>query len=660
MSRERTICLAGNPNAGKTTLFNRLTGANHYVGNWAGVTVERKEGHLVHGDTTIHVVDLPGIYSLSPYSLEEKIAREYLLDGRFDYVVNIVDATSLERNLYLSTQLIELGVPTIILLNMMDEAEKRGLTIDADRLSERLGVPVFPIVALKGENLENVLDRIAGGIDATPKIHPLITYDGETEGMLTTIASAIEEMPYPDRKRWTSLMIFEHDEIIRKEVTFNRRLKIDHHNGEKIIHQKYDFIARLIDEIVHHERPIGSTLTDRIDNVLLNKFWGIPIFLGIMGLVFYLTFNIGNIFVDVIDVFFAETLSGWVRDGLSALATAPWLINLIVDGVIGGVGGVLTFVPNIAILFFFISILEDSGYMARVAFIMDQWMTRVGLSGKTFIPMILGFGCNVPAIMATRTLENENDRLLAILINPFMSCGARFPVYVLLSSAFFPENAFLVTFSLYLLGIVVALLAAYVLRHTLFKGEASHFIMEMPSYRLPDPKSLFVHVFERIKGYLIKAGTVIFAASVILWFVLNYNFSGPTAITESFGATIGRGLAPLLRFNGFGTWEAALSLLTGIFAKEIVVANMSILYGISESASAAGIYGALSGQFTALSIYAFMVFVLLYTPCVAVIGVIKRETNSWKWTAFSVLYQLAIAWTLSGVIYQVGSLFTGG
>ncbi len=659
MSKERTICLAGNPNAGKTTLFNRLTGANHYVGNWAGVTVERKEGHLTHRDARIQVVDLPGIYSLSPYSLEEKIAREYLLDGRFDYVVNIVDATSLERNLYLSTQLIELGMPTIILLNMMDEAEKRGMTIDADLLSERLGVPVIPIVALKGENLEAVLDKIVAGDQATPKGHPLITYDAETEAMLETISSAIVTGPYPDRERWTSLMIFEHDEIIREKVTFSRSLEIDHHNGEKIIHQKYDFIGRLIAEVVHYARPIGSTLTDRIDNVLLNKVWGIPIFLGIMGLVFYLTFNIGNVFVEYIDVFFSELLSGWVRGSLVALSTAPWLINLIVDGVIGGVGGVLTFVPNIAILFFFISILEDSGYMARVAFIMDQWMTKVGLSGKTFIPMILGFGCNVPAIMATRTLENENDRLLAILINPFMSCGARFPVYVLLSSAFFPERAFLVTFSLYLLGIVVALAAAFVLRHTLFKGEASHFIMEMPSYRLPDLKSLFVHVFERIKGYLIKAGTVIFAASVILWFVLNYNFAGPAAITESFGASVGKALAPLLRFNGFGTWEAALSLLTGIFAKEIVVANMSILYGISDSASAAGIYGALSAQFTPLSIYAFLVFVLLYTPCVAVIGVIKRETNSWKWTGFSVVYQLAIAWVLSGLIYQIGRLFIG-
>ncbi len=338
------------------------------------------------------------------------------------------------------------------------------------------------------------------------------------------------------------------------------------------------------------------------------------------------------------------------------IGVADWMQSLIVDGIIGGVGGVLTFVPNIAIMFFFISILEDSGYMARVAFIMDRWMTKVGLNGKTFIPMILGFGCNVPAIMGTRTLENENDRLIAILINPFMSCSARLPVYILFASVFFKGYESLVTYSLYVFGILVALLMAYLFRKFLFKSEETPFIMELPTYRLPIPKALFIHVWERVRGYIVKAGTVIFAASVILWVITSYNFSGPAIITESFGASIGKVIAPVFKPLGFGRWQAALSLLTGIAAKEIVVSNMAIVYGFADPEATRAFAQVLQSEFTALSAYAFMVFVLLYSPCVAVIGVIKRETNSWKWTGFSVAYQIAVAWVFAFLVYQVGRL----
>ena len=645
------IALAGNPNSGKTTLFNGLTGAKHYVGNWAGVTVEKREGKIKYKDHEMNIVDLPGTYSLSPYSIEEIVSREYVLGDEVDVVLNVVDATNLERNLFLTLQLIELGKPVVVALNMMDEVEKIGLKIDVKELSLQLGVPVIEITAKKKIGFENMLDKIStcDAIDISKKIIYNAYIEEEIENHIRAYTSKTHN------PRWHAIKLLEGDIEVEKHFDVKEESKY----VEAMSVEKYEFISSVLKHSFTAQaknKRVGNTVTDKIDHVLLNPIMGVPIFALIMSLVFYITFNVGGIFLDMIDVFFAEVLSGWVISFLEMLNVSDWLVSLIVDGIIGGVGGVLTFVPNIALLFVGISFLEDSGYMSRVAFIMDGWMRKVGLSGKTFIPMILGFGCNVPAIMSTRTLENENDRLLAILINPFMSCGARLPVYALFAAAFFRGYETLVVISLYFIGIFVALLAAFILRKTILKGDEDPFIMELPTYRLPELKTLGIHVWERVRGYIIKAGTIIFAASVILWVVLNFNFTGMTDLTNSFGAYIGRGISFIFIPLGFGTWEASLSLLTGIIAKEIVVSNMMIVYGLGESATSGMLSSALSGVFTQATAYAFMVFVLLYTPCVAVIGVVRRETNSLKWTIFSVCYQFAIAWIVAMLVYQVGSL----
>ncbi len=651
-----TMALAGNPNSGKTTLLNGLTGARHYVGNWAGVTVEKKEGSIEYGGESITIVDLPGIYSLSPFSLEERITRQYILEDMPDLIVNIVDASALERNLFLTLQLIELGRPVVIALNMMDEAEKRGMKIDVERLSKELGVPIVPIIARKEQGLDALMDQVLETVNNVAKTKvPFVEYSTEMETHIKKAVDFLPKLPIYMNQRWVCLKLLERDEMLLETISVENMDSLPVLD-EQIANEKYLAINKMLDKVVDRPEENYDKLSNRLDKYLLNQWFGIPIFAAIMYAVFNMTFTIGGYGVDFLDGFFSETVAGWASTLLQTLGVAGWMQSLIVDGIIGGVGGVLTFVPNIAIMFFFISILEDSGYMARVAFIMDRWMTKVGLNGKTFIPMILGFGCNVPAIMGTRTLENENDRLIAILINPFMSCSARLPVYILFASVFFKGYESVVTYSLYLFGIIVALLMAYIFRRVLFKSEETPFIMELPTYRLPVVKALFIHVWERVQGYVVKAGTVIFAASVVLWVITSYNLTGSAAITESFGASIGKFIAPVFAPMGFGTWQAALSLLTGIAAKEIVVSNMAIVYGFADPNATAEFADVLSSQFTALSAYAFMVFVLLYTPCVAVIGVIKRETNSWKWTGFSVLYQIGVAWFFAFAVYQIGSL----
>jgi ferrous iron transport protein B len=643
------IALAGNPNCGKTTLFNILTGANHYVGNWAGVTVEKKSGFLNHEGNKIEVLDLPGIYSLSPFTIEEKVTRKYIIDEKPDVVINIVDGCNLERNLYLTTQILELNVPVILAVNMMDEVEKQGLSLDLDGISKDLGIAVIPISASKNQGIDKLLDNVVRSKDA-----PTFKIDyGVYEKNITEVMESLPESRMANfDKRWLGIKILERDEEIIESFPGNE----DENLSDQFISLRYEYITGLVNKRMTGKEFGQKTFSDKVDEYLLNKYIGLPLFLVIMAFVFYITFNVGNVFVDKLDGFFSGSLAGFVRDALTVNDVAPWLVNLVSDGIIGGVGGVLVFVPNIAILFIAISFLEDSGYMARVSFLMDYYMQKVGLNGKTFIPMILGFGCNVPAIMGTRTLENERDRLIAILINPFMSCGARFPVYVMFAGIFFKGYETLVVTSLYVLGIIVALVVAYIFRKTIFKGEGTHFIMEMPAYRLPNLKSLAIHVWERVKGYIAKAGTVIFAASIIIWFITNYNMSGMAPITESFGASLGKIIAPVFAPMGFGNWQSALSLLSGIFAKEIVVANMAIVFGFSDP-SLGGFGQVLMDNFTQLSAYAFMVFVLLYTPCVATIGVIKRETNSWKWTFFSLGYQIAVAWIVSFAIYSVGRIF---
>lgn len=657
-----TIALAGNPNSGKTTLMNALTGTRHQVGNWPGVTVEKKEGILTEGNRTVRIVDLPGVYSLSPFTIEERIARDFLLQEKPDVVINLVDACNLERNLYLTTQLMELRVPMVIALNMMDEADKKGFAISPERLQASLGVPVVPIAAIESRGLNALLEQAyAMRPESAASIRDL-EYGPMLEGMIRKLTREMDEhaVHAAAPRRWLALKALEQDERLESLIGQEkaRYLKVENNYADEIAGHKYQFIARIMGEAVNHPAESAYAFSDKLDRVLLHRWVGIPIFLMVMGVVFKFTFDIGGIFVDMLDGFFSGPLSEGLRTLMQTAGIAEWLIQLLVDGVVGGVGGVLTFLPNIAILFLAISLLEDSGYMARAAFLLDQWMQKVGLNGKTFIPMVLGFGCNVPGIMAARTLENEKDRLIAILINPFMSCGARFPVYVLIASAFFPGNEAVVTYSLYLLGILVALGAAWLLRNTLFRGEETHFIMELPPYRMPKLKFLAIHVWDRVQGYLVKAGTVIFAAAVILWLMLNYNFSGPSDITQSFGAMFGQATAFIFAPLGFGNWQASLSLFSGIAAKEIVVANMSIIYGIGDNAGADAFRQALSADFTPLKAYCFMVFVLLYTPCAAVIGVIRRETDSWKWTAFSVFFQFGVAWVVAALFYQVGRLLS--
>lgn len=617
---ELVIALAGNPNSGKTTLFNSLTGSRQYVGNWPGVTVEKKEGKVKQDGKNIVIVDLPGTYSLSPYSMEEIIAKDFVVNEKPDVVVNIVDASNIERNLFLSIQLLELGRPTVIALNMMDVAKSRGYEIDIAKLSKELSVPIIPIVASKGQGVKELIS--AAIVASTSNFE---------------LSSGIKSLLEKNKEHEKESANLELADEIKTDLT-------------------YEYIEGVIKKSVKRPTESKATLSDKVDYFLTHKYLGIPIFALIMFFTFYFTFDlVGNVFNEAIDGFIAESLSPAVEAGLIAIGGQEWLISLVVDGIIAGVGGVIIFIPNVACLFFMISLMEDTGYMARVAFIMDRSMRNIGLNGKAFIPMVLGLGCNVPAIMSTRTLESEKDRLTAILINPFVSCSARLPVYTLFAAAFFPRNEKYVVFSLYLLGIMIAILVGLIFKKTLFKADETPFIMELPPYRFPSLKNLALHIWDRVKGFLIRAGTLIFGASVVLWFVLGFNMSGPAEINESFGAGIGKIIAPLFTPLGFGNWEAALSLLTGVVAKEVVISNMAIIYGIGE---AAGDFAtALSGTFSLVSAYAFMVFVLLYTPCIAVIGVVKRETNSYKWTIFSGAYQLFVAWFVAMIVYQIGSLF---
>lgn len=619
--RNFTIALAGNPNCGKTTLFNSLTGSRQYVGNWPGVTVEKKEGYFISDEDKIKIVDLPGIYSLSPYSMEEIVSKNYIIEENPDVVVNIVDASNLERNLFLTLQLLRLKKPMVIALNMVDVAKRMGHEINIKEIEKTLGVKVIPIVASRNEGIEELVEAV------------------KTQNV---------------RNKETPLIKNFFDKISEiEEVVDSEDLR-----EEQKTDLTYEFIENISGAILKKPEEEKYTVSDKIDQVLTNKYLAIPIFALFMFFTFFVTFDlVGNPLNGLIDALITETIAPALKMFLLSIGAQGWLISLIIDGILSGVGGVLVFIPNVACLFLMISLMEDTGYMARVAFIMDRAMRNIGLSGKAFIPLVLGIGCNVPAIMSTRTLESEKDRLTSILINPFVSCSARLPVYTLFAAAFFPGNEKYIVFSLYALGILVAIAVGLIFKKTLFKAEETPFIMELPQYRFPSLKNLFLHIWDRVKGFIVRAGTLIFGASIVLWFILNYNFAGPAEINNSIGASIGKFIAPLLAPLGFGNYQAALSLLTGVLAKEVVIANMAIIYGVGQTA---GEFAAtLSSTFTPVSAYAFMIFVLLYTPCVSVIGVIRRETNSLKWTVFSVLYQLGIAWFVAMAFYQIASLLLG-
>ena len=657
---EITVAFVGNPNCGKTTLFNALTGATLKVANWPGVTVERVEGEAKYKDQRIRVIDLPGIYSLTSYSIEEKVSRKCVMDEKVDVIINVVDASSLERNLYLTLQLLELGKPLILALNMMDIVEERGMEIDLHRLPEMLGnIPVIPVSARKRTGLEVLLHAVVHHSEETPDITG-IRYSRGLEAKIGKISEALEttygKLP---NVRWTAIKELDFDEVIREEYPLDLPQVLDRSYEKQIISEKYDYIEEVMEEcMVNRERK--AALTEKADRILTHPFWGVPVFLVILAAVFFLTFTVGDFLKGYFELGL-EGISGLVRHGLEAIGTAGWLKSLIVDGIIAGVGGILTFLPNIFILFLALAFLEDSGYMARVAYVMDGIMGKVGLSGKAFLPMVLGFGCTVPAVMATRALESEQDRKRTILITPFMSCSARLPVYVLFASVFFGKYAMIAAYSLYVIGVLAAIVIALVVNRIRPKALEHALLIELPEYKTPNARTIAIYVWEKVKDYLTKAGTTIFVASIILWFLLNFGIHGMvTDVSESFGAVIGHALVPFLAPAGLGFWQVAVALISGLSAKEVVVSSCSVLFGISSINSAEGmtaLHGALGAiGFGRLNAYCFMLFCLLYTPCVAAIATIKRETRSWKWTLGMVVFQLLVAWGAAVLVYQVGSL----
>ncbi len=652
------------------------------MANWPGVTVEKIEGAFKYHGEKFKLVDLPGIYSLTSYTMEEKLTREFILDSNVDVIVNVVDASCLERNLYLTLQLIELGKPVIIALNMMDIIEERGMEIDLHRFPEMLGIPVIPVSARKRTGLDILMHAVAHHKDKHSDLnfehhhkkhrhhrnsrrHELheehsIVYSDKIEDEIDRVSNALyNKYGKINNMRWHAMKLLEMDPQIMAKYPIDKKL-IENSYEEEIINQKYDFIEEILEEVLVN-RSERSASTDRIDRILTNRYFGLPIFLSIMALVFFLTFTVGDMIKAVFEGGL-EAFSIGVSNYLDSMNVGIVLSSLIVDGIIAGVGGILTFLPNIFILFLALAYLEDSGYMSRVAYVMDGIMGKVGLSGRAFIPMLLGFGCTVPAIMASRSLENIQDRRKTILITPFMSCSARLPIYVLFSQMFFKDNAMLVAYSMYVIGILVAIIVAYIINKNTNSKKSNSLLIELPDYKSPNARTILIYVWEKVKEYLTKAGTTIFAASVIIWFILNFGPNGMVAdMSESFGAIIGKALAPILRPAGLGMWQVVVALIAGIAAKEIVVSSFGILFGISNISSIEGMTGLsqlLGGiGFGAMNAYALMVFCLLYIPCAATIGVIQREMRSWKWTMFTVFFQLAVAWLISTLVYQIGSLF---
>lgn len=672
VSKEKVIALAGNPNSGKTSIFNNLTGSRQHVGNWPGVTVEKKEGRLTYQGVSHKIIDLPGTYSLGAYSEDEVIARDFILKEKPDVIVSVVDASNLERNLYLTTQLLEMGANVVVALNMMDEAKARGLNYNVQKLSAMLGVPVITTVATKKEGMDQLVAKVIEAANAGKESSLKIDYGNELEEELGQLESTIQNhgqlsAEYP--ARWLALKMLEEDEHIHNEVkgragtadlvaqaekSATHLLDVIGEDTESLVaDRRYGFITGVAKKSVTKRESAEQRLTrsDKIDSIVTSRFLGIPIFLFAMWAVFQFTFTLGDPMIGWVETFF-EWFGGLVIAGLTAINSSDLVISLMVDGIIGGVGSVLVFIPNIFLLFLAISFLEDSGYMARAAYVMDRFMNSLGLHGKAFIPLLVGFGCNVPAIMATRTLENKRDRMVTILIAPLMSCGARLPVYVLFVGAFFSANQGLVLFSLYILGIVLAVIMGKIFKTFLFPGEASPFVMELPPYRIPTLKGTFIHMWERGSAFLKKAGTIIFSIVVLIWVLSILPWGVEYASQESLVGKLGSFVAPIFAPAGFGTWEAASALVFGILAKEVVVGTLGVIYGVGEE----GLATAIQQFWTPLAAYSFMVMTLIYIPCAAVIGVIKRETNSWKWTGFAVGYTLALGWLMAVIIYQGGRL----
>ena len=663
------VGLAGNPNVGKTTVFNRLTGMRQHVGNWPGKTVERAEGHFKHGNYKYDVIDLPGNYALSAHSMEEIVSRDFIVDDESDVIINVVDAANLERNLYLTVQMMELGANLVMALNMNDFAKKKDHIIDIDLVSELLGIPVVEINAKNGDGFDELLTTVEkqskNPIDSSLKL----SYGDEIKGHLGELQEVIEKdsnlLDVPSI--WTAVKLLERDSIVIEKVQKSSQssaimaetdkvaghLQTVYKEGaeEVIANARYAFIDGLMAEAVKRPAVEKETTTDKIDKIVTNRVLAPIIFIVIMYLLFQLTFTIATPFVDFIDGWFA-----WLGEYLAGAVGNEMLGSFLQDGLIGGVGGVLVFLPQIIIMFLFLSILEDSGYLARAAFTLDKLMhSLVGLHGKAFIPMILGFGCGVPAVMATRTMENESDRLLSMMLIPFMSCTARLPIYSIFIGAFFTANQGIILLSIYLLGIVVALIVAGILKRTLFKGMSAPFVMELPTYKVPSVKGILLHTWDKTKGFLRKAGTIILASAIIIWILSYLPFGVEYGSQQSVLGMIGSAIAPIFAPLGFGTWQAGIAILTGLVAKEVVVSTFSSLGGLEED-DEEGTISLVQDLFTPLSSYAFMAFCLLYVPCFASIGAIKQETNSWKWPLTMSAITLVTAYIVSFLIYNVGLL----
>lgn len=665
------FALAGNQNCGKTTLFNALTGSNQHVGNFPGVTVDQKMGSI-KGAKNCSVVDLPGIYSIRPYTQEEIVSRDFILDGKPDGIINIVDATNIERNLYLTLQLLELNLPMVLALNMMDEVRANGGTVNVKKLSESLGIPVIPISAAKNEGVSELADKMV--YVAKNRILPkriAFCSDGPVHRCIHSVAHVIEDharnISVPPR--FCSTKLIEGDEYFadKLELDKNERELIEHSVVEMehdtgldrnaaLADMRYTFIEKAVSESVvkcresrEHKRSV------KIDKILTGKYTALPVFFGVMFLVFWLTFNvIGSRLSDLLSLGI-DALTDICDRGLTAYGINPIVHSLIIDGIFAGVGSVLSFLPIIVTLFFFLSILEDTGYMARVAFVMDKLLRKIGLSGRSFVPMLIGFGCSVPAIMATRTLSSDRDRKMTILLTPYMSCSAKIPIYAVFTAAFFTKYRALVMIGLYATGILLGIIVALILKRTAFRGEPVPFVMELPNYRMPSPKSVFLLLWEKARDFLQRAFTVIFIATIIIWFLQSFDtrLNVVDDSADSLLAMIGKFIAPIFKPLGFGDWRAVTALISGFTAKEAVVSTLSVLMNTGT----AQLGSVLPSLFTGLSAVSFLVFTLLYTPCVAAVATIKKELGSRIKTVGVVFMQCAVAYIASFIVYSVGGLF---
>lgn len=667
------VALAGNPNCGKTTLFNGLTGATQYVGNWPGVTVEKKEGKYKE-DKDIKITDLPGIYSLSPYTLEEVVSREFLLNGNVDVVLNIIDGSNLERNLFLTTQILELGIPTVVAINMLDVIEKRKDTIDYKKLSEELGCPVLPISALKNTGIKELMAQVKKA--AGTKFSAKNIYAGKVLNALNTIETSLPSSIDVNRRFFYAVKLFERDDKIEAAIKSKADASVigaceksmDDDSESIITDARYTYITSVIKDCYKKGSKEVLTTSDKIDRIVTNRVLALPIFALVMWFVYYISVTtVGTIVTDwTNDVLFGEIIPPAVDSFLTSIQCADWLHGLIVDGIIGGVGAVIGFVPQMLVLFFFLAILEDCGYMARVAFIMDRIFRKFGLSGKSFIPMLIGTGCGVPAVMASRTIESDRDRKMTIMTTTFIPCGAKMPIIGLIAGAIF-HGASWVAPSAYFVGMAAVIVSGIMLKKTkLFAGDPAPFVMEMPAYHMPRAVNVLRSMWERGSSFIKKAGTIILLSTIVLWFLQGFGwekgaFGMVDDIDHSILSSIGQTFAWIFSPLGWGDWKAAVASVTGLIAKENVVATFGQLYGFAEVAEEGNeFWGQLSASFTPLAAYSFMVFNLLCAPCFAAMGAIKREMNNTKWFWIAIGYQCGFAYVCSLIVYQLGSLFNGG